>query len=63
MKMFKTRAKEFRDKVRELAEEYKVELTVGYIQTWHDDNNLIIVDTKSREKVYFETLNKNEGEI
>lgn len=60
MKMFKTRAKEFRDKVRELAEKYKVELTAGYIQPWHDDNNLIIVDTKSREEVYFETLNENE---
>ena len=59
-KSFKTRAKEFRDKVIQLAGELQVELYAGYLDPTHDDNNLIISDTKSEEEVYFNTLNQEE---
>ena len=59
-KSFKTRAKEFRDKVIQLASELQVELYAGYLDPSHDDNNLIISDTKSEEEVYFNTLNQEE---
>ena len=60
MKSFKTRAKEFRDKVIQLSSELQVELYAGYLDATHDDNNLIISDTKSEEEVYFNTLNQEE---
>lgn len=59
-KSFKTRAKEFRDKVIQLAVELQVELYAGYLEASHDDNNLIISDTKSEEEVYFSTLTQEE---
>lgn len=59
-KSFKTRAKEFRDKVIQLAGELQVELYAGYLDPAHDDNNLIISDTKSKEEVYFNTLTQEE---
>ena len=59
-KSFKIRAKEFRDKVIQLAGELQVELYAGYLDPSHDDNNLIISDTKSEEEVYFNTLNQEE---
>ena len=59
-KSFKTRAKEFRDKVIQLAGELQVELYAGYLDPSHDDNNLIISDTKSEEEVYFNTLTQEE---
>lgn len=59
-KSFKIRAKEFRDKVIQLAGELHVELYAGYLDPSHDDNNIIISDTKSEEEVYFNTLNQEE---
>ena len=59
-KSFKTRAKEFRDKVIRLAGELQVELYAGYLDPSHDDNNLIVSDTKSEEEVYFNTLTQEE---
>ena len=59
-KSFKTRAKEFRDKVIQMAGELQVELYAGYLDPSHDDNNLIISDTKSEEEVYFNTLTQEE---
>ena len=59
-KSFKIRAKEFRDKVIQLAGELHVELYAGYLDPSHDDNNLIISDTKSEEEVYFNTLTQEE---
>ena len=59
-KSFKTRAKEFRDKVIQMAGELQVELYAGYLDPAHDDNNLIISDTKSEEEVYFNTLTQEE---
>lgn len=59
-KSFKVRAKEFRDKVIQLASELQVELYAGYLDPSHDDNNLIISDTKSEEEVYFNTLSQEE---
>ena len=59
-KSFKTRAKEFRDKVIQLSNELQVELYAGYLDPTHDDNNLIISDTKSEEEVYFNTLTQEE---
>ena len=59
-KSFKIRAKEFRDKVIQLAGELHVELYAGYLYPSHDDNNIIISDTKSEEEVYFNTLNQEE---
>ena len=59
-KSFKIRAKEFRDKVIQLAGELQVELYAGYLDSSHDDNNLIISDTKSEEEVYFNTLTQEE---
>ena len=59
-KSFKTRAKEFRDKVIQLSNELQVELYAGYLDPRHDDNNLIISDTKSEEEVYFNTLTQEE---
>ena len=59
-KSFKTRAKEFRDKVIQLSSELQVELYAGYLDPTHDDNNLIISDTKSKEEVYFNTLTQEE---
>ena len=59
-KSFKIRAKEFRDKVIQLAGELHVELYAGYLDPGHDDNNIIISDTKSEEEVYFNTLNQEE---
>ena len=59
-KSFKIRAKEFRDKVIQLADELHVELYAGYLDPSHDDNNIIISDTKSEEEVYFNTLNQEE---
>lgn len=59
-KSFKTRAKEFRDKVIQLAGELQVELYAGYLDPSHDDNNLIVSDTKSEEEVYFNTLTQEE---
>ena len=47
-KSFKIRAKEFRDKVIQLASELQVELYV------------IISDTKSEKEVYFNTLTQEE---
>ena len=46
-KSFNIRAKEFRDKVIQLAGELHVELYAGYLDPSHDDNNIIISDTKS----------------
>ena len=60
MKSFKTRTKEFRDKVIQLSSELQVELYAGYLDSTHDDNNLIISDTKSEEEVYFNTLTQEE---
>ena len=60
IKSFKLRAKEFRDKVIQLAGELHVELYAGYLDPSHDDNNIIISDTKSEEEVYFNTLNQEE---
>ena len=60
IKSFKIRAKEFRDKVIQLAGELHVELYAGYLDPSHDDNNIIISDTKSEEEVYFNTLNQEE---
>lgn len=59
-KSFKIRAKQFRDKVIQLAGELHVELYAGYLDPSHDDNNIIISDTKSEEEVYFNTLNQEE---
>lgn len=59
-KSFKIRAKEFRDKVIQLAGELQLELYAGYLDPSHDDNNLIISDTKSEEEVYFNTLTQEE---
>lgn len=59
-KSFKTRAKEFRDKVIQLSNELQVELYAGYLDPSHDDNNLIVSDTKSEEEVYFNTLTQEE---
>lgn len=59
-KSFKIRAKEFRDKFIQLAGELHVELYAGYLDPSHDDNNIIISDTKSEEEVYFNTLNQEE---
>ena len=59
-KSFKIRAKEFRDKVIQLAGELHVQLYAGYLDPNHDDNNIIISDTKSEEKVYFNALNQEE---
>lgn len=59
-KSFKTRAKEFRDKVIQLSNELQVELYAGYLDPTHDDNNLIVSDTKSEEEVYFNTLTQEE---
>lgn len=59
-KSFKIRAKEFRDKVIQLVGELHVELYAGYLDPSHDDNNIIISDTKSEEDVYFNTLNQEE---
>ena len=59
-KSFKIRAKEFKDKVIQLAGELQVELYAGYLDPSHDDNNLIISDTKSEEEVYFNTLTQEE---
>ena len=59
-KSFKIRAKEFRDKVIQLAGELQVELYAGYLDPSHDDNTLLISDTKSEEEVYFNTLTQEE---
>lgn len=60
IKSFDKRAKEFRDKVIQLAGELNIELYAGYLESSHDDNNLIIADTKSEQAVYFNTLNREE---
>lgn len=59
-KSFKIRAKEFRDKVIQLADELQVELYAGNLNPAHADDNLIISDTKTEEEVYFNTLNQGE---
>ena len=44
----------------QLAGELNIELYAGYLESSHDDNNLIIADTKSEQAVYFNTLNREE---
>lgn len=60
IKSFEKRAKEFKDEVLKLQEKYSVELSAGYLNPAHDDNNLIIDDKKSNDGVYFDTLTKEE---
>lgn len=58
--MARTKSFKIRAKVIQLAGELQVELYAGYLDPARDDNNLIISDTKSEEKVYFNTLNQEE---
>ena len=57
-------AKKFKESVLRASKKYGVELDVGYLESWHDEQ-IIIEDATNEsiepQQVYFNTLNRQEG--
>ena len=58
---FEERAKLFKQAVEKAEKKYKVRIDAGYINSWDDDENLLIqeiVNSEVRNEVYYVTLSK-----
>lgn len=57
---FEHRAELFKNAVERAAKKYFVTLNCGYLQSWHDEHVVIIDKFDDDNKVYYNTLTRDE---